>query len=753
MHKFSIIILFFGTFFHCKNGTSQCNNTGTDLQTACDSLVWIDGMTYTTDNNTATHTLTNIAGCDSIVTLDLTIKSSSLNPSAVISSENEVCPNNDVYLNVDGGSLGTNSQWVWYKDSCSGISIDTGSSIVVTQSSNTTYFVRAEGECNNTNCENITVNNFPYFIELDSISIDSTFNSIDSTWSIIDTVCPQSAVKLFAHFSDTFPQGYTITWYENSCGASSIGLGDSIIVYPDSNTTYYARVIGTCGASLCKNISVYTKDGSISPTGISASSNNFCTGGSSTLSVVGGQLGTGASWGWYKGSCGSNFQGSGSSITVTPNATTMYYVRANGGACGATSCAEILINTYDLNVYHSPIDSTCESSPFILQGGFPEGGTYSGTGVSDSIFDPIIAGVGNHVITYSFSDINNCTDSALIPIVVLEDNIDPHTISANLYEICDGNSSTIILDTSNHLINGSQFFWYSGSCGTGSLIDSTTISNQITVSPNSTSNYFVRSEGGLCPASNCIGITIDVYTLETHLSEFDDICGEDYPVFELNGGSPSGGVFSGVGVENGVFNPKSAGVGNHNITYTYSLGPCVASDVEPIQINNSPLLVNYSIEQETCFEGGIMIHGHVRNGVGYYGYEWSDGSLENPLTYAENTTYDVLVSDANDCYTLLDNIQVDISLSCIEMPNTFSPNSDGLNDIWKLDFTNYNAAEIIVFNKWGNLVWEDYTTFPQWDGTSLDNSALPSATYYYVLKLTPFTGDPIEQTGPITIIR
>ena len=59
---------------------------------------------------------------------------------------------------------------------------------------------------------------------------------------------------------------------------------------------------------------------------------------------------------------------------MTPNATTTYYVRANGGTCGATSCAEILINTYDLNVYHSPIDSTCESSPFGLQGGFPQGG-------------------------------------------------------------------------------------------------------------------------------------------------------------------------------------------------------------------------------------------------------------------------------------------------------------------------------------------------------------------------------------------
>lgn len=52
-------------------------NTGTDVITACDSHTWIDGMTYTTDNNTATHTLTNASGCDSVLTLDLTILASS----------------------------------------------------------------------------------------------------------------------------------------------------------------------------------------------------------------------------------------------------------------------------------------------------------------------------------------------------------------------------------------------------------------------------------------------------------------------------------------------------------------------------------------------------------------------------------------------------------------------------------------------------------------------------------------------------
>ncbi|PWH84828.1 T9SS type A sorting domain-containing protein, partial [Brumimicrobium oceani] len=53
--------------------TINNSNTGTDVQVACDSYTWIDGMTYTASNNTATHTLTNAAGCDSLVTLDLTI--------------------------------------------------------------------------------------------------------------------------------------------------------------------------------------------------------------------------------------------------------------------------------------------------------------------------------------------------------------------------------------------------------------------------------------------------------------------------------------------------------------------------------------------------------------------------------------------------------------------------------------------------------------------------------------------------------
>ena len=55
------------------------STAATDVQSACDSYTWIDGQTYTVSNNFATVTLTNAAGCDSVVTLDLTINSVSDN--------------------------------------------------------------------------------------------------------------------------------------------------------------------------------------------------------------------------------------------------------------------------------------------------------------------------------------------------------------------------------------------------------------------------------------------------------------------------------------------------------------------------------------------------------------------------------------------------------------------------------------------------------------------------------------------------
>ena len=69
-----------------------------------------------------------------------------------------------------------------------------------------------------------------------------------------------------------------------------------------------------------------------------------------------------------------------------------------------------------------------------------------------------------------------------------------------------------------------------------------------------------------------------------------------------------------------------------------------------------------------------------------------------------------MVSDANNCYKLLDSITFDNTLECIEMPNTFSPNDDGINDYWSLNFPNYEKqvwlSSINGATKYGNLMEE-----------------------------------------------
>ncbi|HEX8546679.1 MAG TPA: LamG-like jellyroll fold domain-containing protein, partial [Cytophagaceae bacterium] len=78
--------------------------TGKDVKTACNSYVWIDGNTYTTNNNTATHTLTNSAGCDSVVTLDLTL--TKIANQTVTATQTKFCNSGSTTINLESSEAG-----------------------------------------------------------------------------------------------------------------------------------------------------------------------------------------------------------------------------------------------------------------------------------------------------------------------------------------------------------------------------------------------------------------------------------------------------------------------------------------------------------------------------------------------------------------------------------------------------------------------------------------------------------------------
>jgi len=95
-------------------------------------------------------------------------------------------------------------------------------------------------------------------------------------------------------------------------------------------------------------------------------------------------------------------------------------LEVTAGSASNTKTEDNFINVFALpDVTFEPLDTAClEWPPFELIGGAPEGGDYSGPGVTDNIFDPATAGTGTHTIIYTYEDENGCENSASQDIVV-----------------------------------------------------------------------------------------------------------------------------------------------------------------------------------------------------------------------------------------------------------------------------------------------------------------------------------------------
>lgn len=82
--------------------------------------------------------------------------------------------------------------------------------------------------------------------------------------------------------------------------------------------------------------------------------------------------------------------------------------------------------------------------------------------------------------------------------------------------------------------------------------------------------------------------------------------------------------------------------------------------------------------------------------------------------------------------------------------NLFTPNDDGLNDVWDItQIMGEDACKIQILNRWGSVVFEDDTFSGMWDGTDEGGNLLPDGTYYYILSCN----DEVRIKSAVTIIR
>ncbi len=137
-------------------------------------------------------------------------------------------------------------------------------------------------------------------------------------------------------------------------------------------------------------------------------------------------------------------------------------------------------------------------------------------------------------------------------------------------------------------------------------------------------------------------------------------------------------------------------------------------------------------------------------GTGDFTYEWSTGETTDLIENLYGGQYSVTVTDVVGC-TGSDSVFIYTSpIACIMPPNTFTPNDDNYNDTWFLENIEiYPNMELKIFNRWGNLVYDQTNEYEEWNGI-YNGQPLPSETYYYILNLNTEL-DPLK--GTITIVR
>ena len=248
--------------------------------------------------------------------------------------------------------------------------------------------------------------------------------------------------------------------------------------------------------------------------------------------------------GTYSGTgvTGSDFDPASGTQTITYDYTDAY-------GCAFNSNYTITVNAAP-TVTLAPISPICDNSGVLaLTGENPVGGTYSGTGVTGTDFDPA---AGTQLITYTYTDANNCTNQATTTITV---NTAPVVTQSAISAVCS---------------NSAEFALTGGSPAGGTYSGTgVNASGDFDPSAGSQTVTYTYTDANNCTSDASTMITVNTAPTVAFTSPVATMCINHAPL-TLSGGSPAGGTYSGTGVSGGVLNPATAGAGDHVITYSYT---------------------------------------------------------------------------------------------------------------------------------------------------------------------------------------
>ena len=432
-----------------------------------------------------------------------------------------------------------------------------------------------------------------------------------------------------------------------------------------------------------------------------------------------------------------------------------FYVSDNKG-CSDTVIKTVTISDKPLLIVPSRDTALCDNDSVQLSAISEPGVVYSWTPLSNILnpntADPIVYPKDS---MYYYVDVNTngCKNRDSVKVRVFK------FITVNA-----GQDSSICLTDSIVLTPvtvATSYVWLP----TTGIIGSNTIKNPV-VSPTVATLYHVSANLGRCPSNDSVWVKPFPYPKDS-VSTGDTICyGKTVQLFANYTGklyywSPTSSLINPTSLTP-IAGPDTSTL--YTFTSLYTSG-CLKPVSKTILVKvRNQIMVDAGRDTIILLNQAFPLTPVVTSNNGTLTYLWQPSlgldSVKkiNPTVllpdYVDSVTYRLTATDSFGCYGQ-DDIKVVLFKSGpdILVPSAFTPNGDGLNDIFKPITFGLNKLDYFsVYNRWGQLLYKTAVIGQGWDGI-YNGKAQPSGTYVYQTQGTDYLGKTIYRKGTFVLIR
>ncbi|MFN0212756.1 MAG: choice-of-anchor L domain-containing protein [Saprospiraceae bacterium] len=434
--------------------------------------------------------------------------------------------------------------------------------------------------------------------------------------------------------------------------------------------------------------------------------------------------------------------------SATQNIT--YHVVAQGLNC--SSEGDVTVKYYNASVNAGPDQIVCAGTDVTLTAttsGDPGTLIWIPGNQTTNIITVSPDTLSVYTVSLQYGESCSALDEVAVDVIPLPElNFNPNT------SICQGQSVALTLPP-----NGPGAYQWSPSTG----LNNPNIPNPI-ATPTDTITYSVSASNQNCAVQG--SVTVYVASSNINVGADQTICfGETVTLSATVAGSPADSIIWMPGHRIGNSIQVSPVLTS---TYTATLYFGVnCTDVDAVQVIVFQPIILDQIQaiphpKDSICEGVVaklsidVIAGNVEN------FQWTANGVPIPGATLDSldispqgstVTYTVIATDANGCTTESESLEYNTK-RCFELPNAFTPNGDNANDTFRPVLVGGNAevTKFLIFNRWGQKVFEATSGTKAWDGRT-DGKEAPSDVYAY-LMVVRFGNDEVrEYHGEVTLLR